>query len=420
MRSASDGDVVKNVNGGPSRSLRVAIVGEKFPPLGGGISTAHYNLYHLLKTDHHVKLFAFGDHDRPSDSLVIRGKPQRILSSLFEFLLAVKVRRHSPGGAIDACKKIAQTAAVILGMNGYINRFNPDIVIVCDFSLPSLALRRKHGAKMIWIAHHNYQRFRNQRLIDGPCDYDLFLAHRLERRAVKKCDHVIFVSDYMGSVFRETLNNEMPGTVINNYFALNEYKFDKKSMRDKVGIGEDEILIVIPSGGTQVKGSRFTPEIIRRLHGGHQNIAFYIPGPVDRRTAFELNYLSRKINIVFPGNVSHEENIRYLSACDLCISPGIIENYSLALLEALSLGVPCVTFDVGGNSEIVTDGQCGYIVEFLDIDALCDRATEIICEPALRLRLSRSATDRAEHLCSAEVTRGKWNNLFLSLTESKD
>ncbi len=409
--------MANDVNHSLCRSLRIAILGENFPPLGGGISTAHYCLYHLLGVDHNVKLFAFNDCDRPSDSLVTRGKAHRILSQLFEVLLAAKVKRHSARGAIDACRKIAKTAAVVLGMNRAINQFDPEIIIVCDFRLPALALRRKHGTKLIWIAHHNYQRFRSQPLVESACDYDLFLAHRLERRAVRKCDHAIFVSKYMESVFRDTLGSDIPGTVINNYFELNGRHLDRQTLRDNAGVGENAIFVAIPSGGERVKGSRFTPEIIRRLHSDHQDIAFFVSGPIDCLTAIELKYLSKRIKIVMPGKVSHADNIRYLSACDICVSPGILENYSLALLEALSMGMPCVAFDVGGNAELVTDGLCGSIVEFLDVDALCDAASKIVRDPFLRLRLSRSATDRAELLCSADAARGKWNKLFTALMQ---
>lgn len=399
-----------------SSRLKVAILGEDFPPRGGGISTAHYSLYLQLKKSHSVKLFAFDAHEKDESIAVVKVRKPAFFGKLFESFLVRYVQRYSSKGKVDACRKIGTTAAVIRSLNREITRFSPHIIIVPDFRVPALLLKKPENSKLILVAHHNYARFRNQPLLDGPCDYDLFLASRLERRALKKCDYVVFVSEYMERVFRVTLSDSLPGEVINNSVELhNVNRSTRKAIREDLGLKKEVILVYIPSGGTQVKGARFVPEIVRRLSQASSRLAFFISGPIDYRCQVELDYLQKYLKIITPGTIKNKDNLKYVASCDLCISPAVLENYSLALMEALSMGIPCVVFDVGANREIIEDGVMGYVVDYLDIDALCAKSIKLIKNSELRCKFSLAAVERLRKLCDSDYIRRSWNDLFLML-----
>jgi glycosyltransferase involved in cell wall biosynthesis len=53
----------------------------------------------------------------------------------------------------------------------------------------------------------------------------------------------------------------------------------------------------------------------------------------------------------------------YLDACDLFVLASDKEGLPLALLEAMAYEVPCIATDVGGNSEVIADGEDGLLVE---------------------------------------------------------
>jgi glycosyltransferase involved in cell wall biosynthesis len=55
-----------------------------------------------------------------------------------------------------------------------------------------------------------------------------------------------------------------------------------------------------------------------------------------------------------------------------------MENYSMALLEAAHCGVPIVAFDTGGNSDIVRNGENGYLVPKGNIEALVEQAGSLL------------------------------------------
>lgn len=405
-----------------SRRLKVAIFAERFPPMGGGgISAAHYQIYKLLAADHDVKLFAFIDGATDEHTDVVAARGSELLGKLIEWFLVRYIRRYDRHGRIDNCRKIAHAIPRIRALNRHLHRFDPDIVLVSDDRLPALALKAPRRAKVIWMAHHNYERFRGQVLIDGPCDYDLFLAHRLERRAVRRCDHAIFVSRYMQDVFRKTLDSSLPGTLIPNYLDMNLANSEPAAiaeLRERMGVQQGDITVFIPSGGTQEKGSRFVPEIVRRLSAMAPNVRFCITGPIEAKLNVELNHIPGPSIVWRPGPVSHEVNLRYASICDLCVSPTLIENYSCALLECQALGLPCVTFDVGGNREIIVHGETGFTTPYLDLSQLIDMAGLLVRDNMKRGLFSRAAVLNIQNLCDPVRTRRMYNDLFNELVSA--
>jgi len=83
-------------------------------------------------------------------------------------------------------------------------------------------------------------------------------------------------------------------------------------------------------------------------------------------------------------------------------------------MEVAAMGVPIVTFDNGGATELVSKG-CGFVVPYLDVEAMTDRVVELLEAGDLRSRLGAvgAAMVRAEHTVEiggpatlAEIERG--------------
>lgn len=81
------------------------------------------------------------------------------------------------------------------------------------------------------------------------------------------------------------------------------------------------------------------------------------------------------------SNHPDEENIKYLkhiddpntlalyySASDTLLFTSLAENFPLVILEAMSVGLPIVAFDVGGVKEALVHKENGYVANYGDID----------------------------------------------------
>ncbi len=70
------------------------------------------------------------------------------------------------------------------------------------------------------------------------------------------------------------------------------------------------------------------------------------------------------------------------------------EGFANVLLESMSYGKPVIAFDIGSPSELISDGNNGFIVEENNLEAMADRILELYNNPGLLVKLGISARDR--------------------------
>ena len=88
------------------------------------------------------------------------------------------------------------------------------------------------------------------------------------------------------------------------------------------------------------------------------------------------------------------------------------EGFGMVLVEAMSCGVPAVSFDCKcGPSDIVNSGLNGFIVPDGDIDALADALVRLMKDDELRKKMGENAK-RVVETYSEEKVMAKWLDLF--------
>ncbi|MEX2573350.1 MAG: glycosyltransferase family 4 protein [Balneolaceae bacterium] len=101
--------------------------------------------------------------------------------------------------------------------------------------------------------------------------------------------------------------------------------------------------------------------------------------------------IEKKVN--FLPWLSHDELGGHLMSARLCILPSRVENYSLAVLSALAVGVPTISTTAGGTPEIIRHGETGYLVEPGHCGELASAIRELLQKPSLAGKLGRSGAD---------------------------
>jgi glycosyltransferase involved in cell wall biosynthesis len=65
--------------------------------------------------------------------------------------------------------------------------------------------------------------------------------------------------------------------------------------------------------------------------------------------------------------LSDEHEIAELyNAVDIFVTPSLQDNLPNTIVEAMSCGVPCVGFNVGGIPEMISHKQDGYVADYCD------------------------------------------------------
>ncbi len=108
----------------------------------------------------------------------------------------------------------------------------------------------------------------------------------------------------------------------------------------------------------------------------------------------------------------------YLNSSMLILT-SVFEPFGLVLPEAMSCGLPVVSFDCPyGPADIITDGVDGFLVKNRDINEFANRICQLIEDKELRMRMGLAAVKSAKRY-RADVIMPKWKELFESLCQKE-
>jgi glycosyltransferase involved in cell wall biosynthesis len=108
-----------------------------------------------------------------------------------------------------------------------------------------------------------------------------------------------------------------------------------------------------------------------------------------------------------------------LQAMDIFVLPSLVEGISNTILEAMSCGLPVVATRVGGNEELVVEGETGYLVPSGDPRAMVEAIRRYVDDPGLRKRHASNARARVEREFGIDDMVGRYAALYDDLLRSK-
>jgi glycosyltransferase involved in cell wall biosynthesis len=149
----------------------------------------------------------------------------------------------------------------------------------------------------------------------------------------------------------------------------------------------------------------------------HPQTKFLVAGMSAPDMLAELQALARSLRIdgqvVWLGGVPNPLSI--LPHCDVAVLSSRSEGFSNALLEYAAAGVATVATHVGGNAEIVQDGQTGFLVPPGEPAAMAQRICQLLSDDALRQQFATQARRRVETEFSEEQVLEDYTRLYFEL-----
>lgn len=118
--------------------------------------------------------------------------------------------------------------------------------------------------------------------------------------------------------------------------------------------------------------------------------------------------LTNKIDLKAPTSRIQEE---YISSSIYVLSSRL-EGFGMVLVEAMSCGLPAVSFACSGPQDIIRHGETGLLIPQGDIEALALGICRLIEDKDLRLRMGKLAAQDIQERFSIEHIMHQWENLF--------
>lgn len=107
--------------------------------------------------------------------------------------------------------------------------------------------------------------------------------------------------------------------------------------------------------------------------------------------------------IKFTGRLSKSEWIDLSKDHDIFINTTNFDNTPVSVIEAMALGLPVVTTNVGGIPYLLENKRDALLVEPNDADAICQSVISLIEDPQTAVHLARNARKKVEKFDWEEV-----------------
>ena len=181
-----------------------------------------------------------------------------------------------------------------------------------------------------------------------------FFAGKVSK-AIKQADYVIYVTDeYLQKVFPThgrwvaCSNVTLPENAFSRDLDRSYRSFCDKS---------NSFRYVLGSAGKidmQYKGYQYVVQALSELKKSGINAVYQLAGNGDNRYLLEqAKKYGVEDRVEFLGSMTNEAVLDWMSTLDLYLQPSDTEGLPRALIEAMSVGCPCVGSDAGGIPELI-------------------------------------------------------------------
>jgi glycosyltransferase involved in cell wall biosynthesis len=202
-------------------------------------------------------------------------------------------------------------------------------------------------------------------------------------------------------------------------FKINEFK-------QNLGIKENEKIIITVSRLVEKNGIGDLIEAITRLPNTNYKLLILGSGPLEKSLKLKVKNFrpagdhpkgeNLQDRVIFLGNISNDEVLKYLSIADVFVRPSLSEGLGNSFLEAMAAGVPIIGTPVGGIPDFLINGETGLFCDVKNPVSIAQKITQIMDDEILRQKMivngKKVVQEKYDWTNIAEKMRGIFNKLI--------
>lgn len=264
---------------------------------------------------------------------------------------------------------------------------------------------RKKGMKVIYTAHgfHFYK---------GAPKKNWLIFYPIEKICSNFTDVLITINkedyDFAKKHMKANRVEYIPGVGIDTKkFIIPDYNVTEK--KEELGIKDKDIMILSVGELNQNKNHEVVVRAISKLK--NPNIHYFIAGKGDKEQY--LDELAKELDVNLHLLGYRTDIIELLNTADIFAFPSFREGLSVALMEAMAAGLPCVVSRIRGNVDLIEEKVNGFWCDAEDIDAFAISLNQLIAHKELRKQMCVANQKKVGQNDSAQIIM-KMSKIYLN------
>lgn len=300
----------------------------------------------------------------------------------------------------------------------YASEKQNQLVRLADMLLRTFVLRKRvhyvlidtYSTSGFWFAFLVSQLCRMLNLNYIPILHGGNLPHRLDRNPTlakmlfKYSFKNVAPSNYLKHEFEKRGFNDV--LFIPNVLELDNYTFkERKTIAPK---------LLWVRAFASIYNPKMAIRVFQEIQSSYPNAQLCMVGPDKDGSGEEIKKYAaeQNLNVQFTGRLEKEEWIGLSSQYDLFINTTHLDNTPVSVMEAMALGLPVVSTNVGGIPFLVKDNEEALLIKDNDVQGMVKAIEYLIMHPEVSQRLANNARRKAESW-DWEVVKEEWKGLLV-------
>ena len=169
------------------------------------------------------------------------------------------------------------------------------------------------------------------------------------------------------------LQGSISGVDVNKFFFSEEIRLE---LKDKYKIENSDIVFMFIGRLNTDKGIFDLVLAFDKLLKEYENVKLFLIGPDEDNIENQICEFLKFKNVIRIDYVSNPQEI--LNVADVLVLPSYREGFGTIVIEAASMGIPCIASDIYGLNDAIVNNKTGLLHKVKDIDDIIEKYEYLI------------------------------------------
>lgn len=251
---------------------------------------------------------------------------------------------------------------------------------------------RKQGTKVIYFAHGFH-------FFKGSSKVMWLFFYPIEKLSSRYTDVLVTMNNEDYELSKKTMHAQKCEMIHGIGIDLSKFSFEygvRESKRKSLNVDDDTFMFFTASELIKRKNLPLSVDIVKKLVEKDYKVKFFVRGEGTSEQEIRNYIASQKMEnyVILLGYGNDIRDMCLAADADLFTSSQ--EGLPVALMEAMSCGLPCIVSNIRGAVDLIQDGNGGYVCDRFNADDFVEKAEILIQKQISREELTKNNKSKLE------------------------